>query len=633
MIPRNTTGTHPAIPPTFAQVASTASAAAVSIAAPALASTTAPHQTGAISKLKEIYSLLSGSEKRRLLLILCLMLITTIIEVVGVGSVFPLLQILSTPERFAQGHVAAFFKDIGIISTTQIALTLTAVFSVFLVMSNLLTVFVMSESAKFVWTNWRSVSTRAFGHYLQQPYEFFLNRNSADLTKIVVQDSLFLGYGVLLPLMQVTAMLLVIVALALTLLAFEPVTTLLLLTFFVSTYGAFSFFSHKAVRKFASASQRGRTQSTRVAAEALRGAKEVKIFGKEDYFVRQFERETEPVPNAERSISLMGSSPRYYLEAITIAFVLGGLGIAIYKEVNLAALIPSVGLFLVAGYRMLPLFSQGFMNLNTVVARLVTVDEMLADLRTHRVVPATVAPASESPTQRSSSAEIALVDVTYSYPNAPAPALSRLSLTLEPGKKIGLLGKSGGGKSTLIDVLLTLLEPQSGHIRMGEVIIERSNAHLLRSRIGYVPQSIFLTDQSILGNIAFGVDEKEIDTEAVVRAAKQADIHEFISSLALGYQSIIGERGVRLSGGQRQRLSIARALYADPPVIVFDEATSALDNETEAAVMDTISHFDSKIIIIAAHRLSTLRRCDAVYEVKDGRLVYAGPGEAIARQR
>ncbi len=633
MIPRSATGTHPASPSTFAQVASTASAAAVSIAAPALARATAPHQTGAISKLKEIYSLLSGSEKRRLLLILCLMLITTIIEVVGVGSVFPLLQILSTPEKFAQGQVAAFFKDIGTTSTTQIALILAAVFAVFLVMSNLLAVFVMSESAKFVWTNWRSVSTRAFRHYLQQPYEFFINRNSADLTKIVVQDSLFVGYGVLLPLMQVTAMLLVIVALGLTLLAFEPVTTLLLLTFFVSTYGAFSFFSHKAVRKFASASQRGRTQSTRVAAEALRGAKEVKIFGKEDYFVRQFERDTAPVPDAERSISLMGSSPRYYLEAITIAFVLGGLGIAIYKEINLAALIPSVGLFLVAGYRMLPLFSQGFMNLNTVFARLVAVDEMLADLRTHRVVPATVSPASESPNQRSSSAEIALVDVTYSYPNAPAPALSRLSLTLKPGKKIGLLGKSGGGKSTLIDVLLTLLEPQSGHIRMGEMIIDRSNAHMLRSRIGYVPQSLFLTDQSILRNIAFGVDEKEIDTEAVFRAAKQADIHEFILSLTLGYQSIIGERGVRLSGGQRQRLAIARALYADPSVIVFDEATSALDNETETAVMDTISHFASKIIIIAAHRLSTLRGCDAVYEVKDGRLVYAGSGEAIARYR
>jgi ABC-type multidrug transport system fused ATPase/permease subunit len=608
MIPRNTAGAHPAIAPTFA-----------------------PPQTGAISKLKEIYSLLSSAEKRRLLLILCLMLITTIIEVVGVGSIFPLLQILSTPEKFAQGHIAAFFKDIGITSTTEISLFLTAIFAIFLVLSNLLTVFVMSESAKFAWTNWRNVSTTAFGHYLQQPYEFFLNRNSADLTKIVIQDSLFVGFGVLLPLLRVTAMLLVIVALGLMLLSFEPVTTLLLLTFFISAYGAFSFFSHKAVRKCASISQRGRTQSMRVVAEALRGVKEVKCFGKEDYFVRQFGRETGSVPNAERSISLLGSSPRYYLEAITIAFVLSGLGIAIYNEVNLAALIPSVGLFLVAGYRMLPLFSQGFMNLNTLIARLVTVDEMLADLRTHRVAPAAVAPASQSPVQRSSSAEIALVDVTYSYPNAPAPTLSKLSLTFEPGKRIGFLGKSGGGKSTLIDVLLTLLEPQSGHIRMGETLIERSNADMLRSRIGYVPQSIFLTDQSILRNIAFGMDEEEIDMEAAVRAAKRADIHEFISSLPLGYQTIIGERGVRLSGGQRQRLGIARALYADPPVIVFDEATSALDHETEAAVLDTISHYDSKIVIIAAHRLSTLRRCDVVYEVKDGQLVYAGPGAAVAR--
>jgi ABC-type multidrug transport system fused ATPase/permease subunit len=229
------------------------------------------------------------------------------------------------------------------------------------------------------------------------------------------------------------------------------------------------------------------------------------------------------------------------------------------------------------------------------------------------------------------SAEIVLADITYSYPQAAAPALKKLSLTLEPGKKLGLLGTSGGGKSTLIDVLLALLEPQSGQVRMGNVPIERSNAHRLRSRIGYVPQSIFLTDQSILRNIAFGVDEKEIDMEAVIRAAKQSNIHEFILSLEQGYQTMIGERGVRLSGGQGQRLGIARALYSDPPVIAFDEATSALDTETEAAVMDAIDHLDSKTVIIAAHRLSTLRRCDAVYEVKNGRLIYLGRGETLFR--
>jgi ABC-type multidrug transport system fused ATPase/permease subunit len=489
----------------------------------------------------------------------------------------------------------------------------------------------LSESTKFAWTNWRNVATRAFEHYLRQPYEFFLSRNSADLAKVVMQDSGYLPNGILLPLLQVTAKFLVIVALGLTLLAFEPFTTLLLLAFFISAYGAFSLYSHKVVQKCASISHQGWTHSARVAAEALRGIKEVKTFGKEDYFVREFAREMAPIPSAQKSISLLGNSPRYYLEATTMAFVLSGLGIAIYKEADLAALIPSVGLFMVAGYRMLPLFSQGFSNLNTLVAYLASVDEILADVRTHRVAPANVTPASGPAVGASSLAEIALADITYSYPKAAAPALRKLSLTFEPGKKIGLLGASGGGKSTLIDVLLTLLEPQSGHIRMGDVLLERSNAHLLRSRIGYVPQSIFLTDQSILRNIAFGVDEKEIDIGAAFRAARQSNIHEFISSLELGYQTMIGERGVRLSGGQRQRLGIARALYSDPPVIVFDEATSALDTETEAAVMDAINQLDHKTVIIAAHRLSTLKRCDAVYEVKNGRLRYVGCGETLSQ--
>ncbi|MGH8636022.1 MAG: ABC transporter ATP-binding protein [Burkholderiales bacterium] len=595
---------------------------------------TAHRQPGTISKLKEIYSLLGRAERRRLLALLCLMLLMTLIEVVGVGSIYPLLQILATPDRFAQGGIAVQLKSIGLTSTREIALFLTAVFAIFLVLSNLLSVFVLNQSAKLAWTNARNVSTKAFRHYLQQPYEFFLSRNSADLTKVVTQDCVFLGIGVLLPLLQVTAKLLVIVALGLTLFAFEPIPTLLLLAFFISAYGVFSLYGNRAARKFAAVSQAGRIESHRVAAEALRGIKEVKSFGKEDYFVREFERQVAPVPNAEKAIIVLASSPRYYLEAITIASVLSGLAIAIYREVDLAALISSVGVYVVAGYRMLPLFSQGFLNLNTFVARLVTIDNMLTDLRMHRAAPAAAAPAPDSALGASSPAQarITLADITYRYPRAPAPALKKLSLTLEPGKKIGLLGPSGCGKTTLIDVLLTLLEPQAGLVRMGDVPIGRSNAHRLRSRVGYVPQAIFLTDQSILRNIAFGVDEEEIDMQAVTRAARQSNIHEFISSLELGYQTMIGERGVRLSGGQRQRLGIARALYPDPPVIVFDEATSALDTETEAAVMDAIDHLEDKTVIMVAHRLSTLERCDAVYEVENGRLRHVGRGETLCQQ-
>lgn len=582
-----------------------------------------------IAKLREIYSLLSRSEKRRLSLLLCLMLLTTLIEVVGVGSVFPLLQLLSTPERFAQGAVAARFQDIGLTSAREIALFLTAVFAGFLVLSNLLSVLVLSESSKFAWNNWRNVATRAFRHYLQQPYEFFLGRNSADLTKAVIQDSEFLGYGVLLPLLQIAAKLLVIAALGLTLLVIEPVSTLLLLAFFSAAYGAFSLYSHKRVREFAAASQGGRTRATRVAAEAFRGIKDVKIFERGDFFVRQFAHQTAPVPNAEKSMFLLGSAPRYYLEAVTIALILGGLAAALLRGLDLGAWLPSVGLFVVAGYRMLPLFSQGFLNLNTLLARLVMADAILADLRMHGL--AATAAASRRPSGAPGPSRIALEDVTYAYPDAAAPALRKLSLTLEPGQRIGLLGRSGGGKSTLIDVLLTLLEPQSGGIRMGDVPVDQSNAHRLRGCIGYVPQSIFLLDQSILANIAFGVDEDDIDMQAVVRAAAQADIHAFIASLELGYRTMIGERGVRLSGGQRQRLGIARALYRDPPVIVFDEATSALDAETEAAVMAALDHLDGKTVVIAAHRLSALRRCDAVYEVREGRLIPLGRGDALAR--
>jgi ABC-type multidrug transport system fused ATPase/permease subunit len=586
-------------------------------------------RAGALAKLRQIYFLLDRAEKRHLALLLGLMLLATVIEVVGVGSIYPLLQILATPEKFAESAIAGHLARIGLASTRDISLFLTAVFAIFLVLSNLVSVLVNSESARFAWNNWRNVSIRAFDHYLRQPYPFFFNRNSAELTKLVTNDTVFLGDDVVLPFLQFVAKLLVIVALGLTLLIFDPVITLALLAFFSIAYGGFSLYSNRVVERHARVSQTGRTASTQVVAEALRGIKEIKSLDREEHFVTEFRREVRAVPQAEKSIFTLRTSPRYYLEAITIVFVLGGLAIAIHRDADMAALVSSVGLFVVAGYRLLPLFSQGFMSFTTLMARLTTVDDLLADLRTRDTAPAPP-PASTDPLP--ANAAIALSDVTYAYPGASAPALKSVSLLLEPGTKVGLLGTSGGGKSTLIDVLLTLLEPQQGNVRVGEVAIDRLNARWLRQRIGYVPQAIFIADDTVLGNIAFGVSHDCVDMKAVVRAATQSNIHEFIAALPQGYRTLVGERGMRLSGGQRQRLGIARALYADPPVIVFDEATSALDTETETAVMDALHRLEQKTIVMVAHRLSTLRQCDAVYEVSDGRLSYLGDGDVVARR-
>lgn len=588
-------------------------------------------RVGVVAKLREIYFLLEPAEKRHLALLLVLMLVATAIEVVGVGSIYPLLQILATPDKFAEGRIAGWMAYLGLTSTRDISLLLTGVFAAFLILSNLVSVLLNSESARFAWNNWRNVSIRTFGHYLRQPYPFFFNRNSAELTKIVTQDTVFLGDDVVLPLLQFIAKLLVIVALGLTLLLFDPVITLALLAFFSLAYGAFSLYSQHAVQRHAEISQTGRTASTEVVAEALRGIKEIKSFDREAHFVGEFRREVWPVPRAEKAIFTLRTSPRYYLEAITIAFVLAGLAIAIHRQADMAALVSSVGLFVVAGYRMLPLFSQGFMSFTTLMARLTTVDDLLADLR-ERDATSRPAPDASARDPLPALADIALVDVTYAYPGSSTPALKEVSIVLQPGKRTGLLGTSGGGKSTLIDVLLTLLEPQQGYLRVGDVVIDRSNARYLRRRIGYVPQAIFIADDTILNNIAFGIAADRIDPDAVVRAAVQANIHEFITSLPQGYHTPVGERGMRLSGGQRQRLGIARALYADPPVIVFDEATSALDTETETAVMEALHGLERKTVILVAHRLSTLGQCDAVYEVSDGRLRYLGQGDVVSRR-
>jgi ABC-type multidrug transport system fused ATPase/permease subunit len=352
-------------------------------------------------------------------------------------------------------------------------------------------------------------------------------------------------------------------------------------------------------------------------AQGLGGAKDVKIRGREDYFVKQYDRHMRVSADLSVRQIVMGQVPRMWLELVAVSTLCALAGTMLWQNRDSRDMVASLGLFATAAFRLLPsvnrlaLAAQNFRYGASGLAAL------KADLQL-----------SDSPPQSSTAISfdrsIALEGVSFRFPNAPAPALDEVSIRIPHGTAVGIIGGSGAGKSTAVDVLLGLLEPSSGKVTVDGIDI-RGNPRGWQDMVGYVPQSIYLCDESLRANVAFGVPPEEIDEQALGRAIRAARLDDFVASLPDGLSTVVGERGVRLSGGQRQRIGIARALYHDPSVLVLDEATSALDTATESEVMDAVNALHgAKTLVIIAHRLSTVEQCDVVYRLEQGRVVGAG---------
>jgi ABC-type multidrug transport system fused ATPase/permease subunit len=360
----------------------------------------------------------------------------------------------------------------------------------------------------------------------------------------------------------------------------------------------------------------------RTALEGLSGIKELRVLGRENASTVEYNRSMTELMNTQASNSLASAMPRYVIEvfayagivAVTLAFVLKGEGMAA---------IPSLALYALAGNRLVPIFQQLFAAAITIKYHTKAVESLEADLATIRSSQAETEDENASPLTFKT--EIQLTDLSFKYPAADRAALNKLTLTIPQNQSIGLVGRTGSGKTTLADVILGLYPPASGTITIDGVELTEQNERAWRKRVGYVPQAVFLTNASIEKNIALGIPEHEIDCEAVQRAARMAQAEEFIGQLPDGYGTMVGERGVKLSGGQRQRLGIARALYHNPDVLVFDEATSALDGMTEDAVMQAVQDLSQeRTMILIAHRLRTVQACDRIVMLESGTIVADG---------
>jgi len=576
-----------------------------------------------LSTLKTIWKLfhlLTGEERRNAVGLLGLVLIVALLDVFGVASIMPFMALLANPGLVETNWflVATFAsaRNFGIDNLLEFQITLGALVFVLLTVSLSVKAFASYALLRFALMREYSLGKRLVEGFLNQPYSWFLSRHSADLTKTVLSEVGVVITQGLLPVMELVAQSLVVIALIALLVIVDP-----WLTFWVGlTLGSAYLFIFSVVRRFLSriGIERLNANENRYKAlsEAFGAFKEVKVSGRESVFVRRFDAPAKTYAQHESAAQIVGQLPRYALEIICFG---GLILILVYSMLNVgdfASVLPLVSLYALAGYRMMPALQKIYVSATQFRFARPSVEALYSDFSTLSTAP----PFHASLATKTLENNFTLRNITYRYPGTDRPVLNNFNLQVPAGSVVGLVGPSGSGKTTAVDLMLGILVPQVGSLEIDGCNLNMSDIKSWQRNIGYVPQQIYLTDDSIRANIAFGVDACDIDQKAVERAAKLAKLHDFIEAeLPQKYETRVGERGIRISGGQRQRIGIARALYHRPQVIIFDEATSALDNLSERAVMSAAYRLGKDVtVVLVAHRLDTVRDCDLIFLMDRG---------------
>lgn len=573
-----------------------------------------------LSIARKIFDLLTVAERRSAVMLLGLMFIGMVLETLGAGLVIPAIALL-TQRDFAEHYptLQPVFRALGYPSQQNLVIGgMLALVGVYLVKAVFLA-FLAWRQMRFAFGVQAQLSQRLFTLYLRQPYTFHLQRNSAQLIRNAIGEVDVFTFKAILPGMLLLTESLVLLGLCSLLLVLEPVGAVIV----ASVLGAAAWGFHCLTR-----GRIARWGETRLHHEGLRiqrlqeglsGAKDVKLLGRETEFLDQYHVHNMQSTRVGGLMYTIQQLPRLWLELLAVS----GLAILVISMMaqNRAfeAVLPALGLFAAVAFRLMPSVNRMMGAVQSLRYSIPVIDTLSTEFNL-AVPEVAVTSRSVMPFR----ATLELNHISYAYPGGAEPVLKDISLAIQRGESVGFVGASGAGKSTLVDILLGLLTPERGEVRVDGNNIQ-NNLRNWQDQIGYVPQSIFLTDDTLRRNVAFGLSDKQIDNDVVRRAIRTAQLDAFVDSLSDGLETFVGERGVRLSGGQRQRIGIARAVYHNPAVLVLDEATSALDTETERGVMQAITALQgSKTVLIIAHRLSTVEDCNRLYRLQDGKAIEDG---------
>jgi ABC-type multidrug transport system fused ATPase/permease subunit len=570
---------------------------------------------------KKIWQLLSLHERKRSIQLLVIMILMAFFEVLGVGSIMPFLSVLGNPEVIESNKYLSFVYSYFMFENKDTFLIFLGFFAlVMLIISALFRSLATYATARFSNMRRHSISRQLLSKYLHQPYSFFLSKNSSEISKTILSEvELFIG-NVMLPSLQLITYIVVTSALTGFLIAVDPVLAFILFGLFGAFYSVTYLIIRKHLSKIGLELQESNQKRFKIVSETIGGIKDLKILGRENAYLNSFDKPSEMFSSYQATSATLSQVPQYIVEVIAFGSLLVlSMYTIVSNEADLGTMLPILGLYALGALKLKPAVQIIYSSVSSLRFGQPALEIILKDLQQKSEQEISI---SNDFKRLSLQKQLKLKNINFNYPNTKTSALTDISIDIEANSTIGIIGTTGAGKSTLVDIILGLLTPTSGEIEVDEKILDSTNIRQWQNSIGYVPQSIFLADDTIASNIAFGVQKDQIDVEQVEKVAKMAQVHEFVIELENGYNTIIGERGVRLSGGQRQRLGIARALYHNPELLVLDEATSALDNQTEAEVMKAIDNMSgSKTIIMIAHRLSTVEKCDKIIKLEKG-LVY-----------
>lgn len=582
-----------------------------------------------MSFIKKVSYLLSVSQKRQLILIGLLLLIGMVFEMAGLGVLIPALGImLNSNIAIDYPKIIPYLEMLG--NPGQIELVIWGMmFLVFVyLIKAIFLAFLSWKQNKFSADMAADLSRKLFTGYLRQSYAFHLERNSAQLLRNV-QTEINLFNAVAQSVIALTTEFSLIIAVAAMLIFIEPIGATVVMTFLVITALIFHRITKNYLLNWGLKRQVNDGLMNQHLLQGLGGVKDVKLLGREENFVYEYSSHNIARFKILAKQNTLGQLPRLYLELLAVIGLAGLVVLMVMQNKSLELLLPTLGIFVASAFRMIPSFNRimGAMQQIRYAQPVVTLlyDEF-------KMIRSNVLNSQVS-RKINFKNDIVIDKVYFKYNNANSNALDGINITIKKGESVGFIGPSGSGKSSLVDIILGLLYPNEGKILVDKMNINE-NFRGWQDEIGYVPQTIYLTDDSLRRNIAFGIADHEIDDEAVKRSLRAAQLDDFIGNLKEGLDTFVGERGVRLSGGQRQRIGIARALYNDPPILVLDEATSALDSNTEAGVMDAVNALHgNKTLIIVAHRLSTVEGCDRLYRLDHGKVVDEGVPENILKKK
>lgn len=578
-------------------------------------------QLGLRAGLRQLYDVMPAARRAKFYLVLALMLAGAVAELFAIGAIVPFLAILAD-QRLAEQlpWLADAFESIGATTRQDQLFAATTLFMGAALLAGGLRLWLAWASHSFVLMFGHDLSVEIERRILLQPYSYHIIHSSSEVLA-ALQKVEMLVYAVLLQLMQAATALVISIFIIALLVELEPVIAATAALVIGTAYLAVTLVTRRRLGRNSKIVGRAYQQRIQTIQESAGGIRDIILDSSQELFVDAFREIDLRFTIARVQTTFMASAPRFIIEALGI-IIIAALALWVSgREGGIAAALPFLGALALGAQRLLPLVQQLYHGWSLVAGN----QTLLADVLGLLNLPVPERPEAD-PEPLVFRDSIRFEDVSFTYGSRLEPALVDIQLTIPRGSRIAIIGKTGSGKSTLADLLMGLLEPTHGQVTVDGVTLTGETRRAWQRSIAHVPQSIFLADTSIARNIAFGVAEPEVELDRVVAAAATAQLDEFITSLPEGYDTMVGERGVRLSGGQRQRLGIARAIYKQVPVLILDEATSALDDETEAAVLATIGNLQrqGRTIVIIAHRLSAVERADTIVRIDKGRVAQCG---------